>query len=283
MLTIFTTPKPSRGHFAVIQRNAIESWTLLRPDCEVILFGHEEGAAEVARDFGIRHEPAVQRNERGLKYLNYLFDRAQEIARHPLMCYVNCDILLMSDFREAVQRIAHWQGTFLMVGRRWDLNLDEAWNFEDPDWEGRLRALALQEGKQREPNWIDYFVFRGGFYYRRIPPFVIGRVAWDNWLVWKARSLRAPVVDASSIVMAVHQNHDYSYHPEGKKGIWSDQESRRNYKLAGSLRHLYTIENATHKLDGNRIERNFRHWVVLTKREVQRGWSMIRAVPEVPK
>ena len=59
MLTIFSTPKPFVGHIDIIQRNAIKSWTLLHPDVEVILFGDEEGAAEVCQEFGIRHEPEV--------------------------------------------------------------------------------------------------------------------------------------------------------------------------------------------------------------------------------
>ena len=43
MLTLFTTPKPFRGIFATIQRNALRSWTLLRPACDVLLFGNEDG------------------------------------------------------------------------------------------------------------------------------------------------------------------------------------------------------------------------------------------------
>ena len=59
MLTIFATPKPFRGHIAVIQRNAIRSWTLLRPACEIILMGNDEGTAEIAAEFGVRHVPEI--------------------------------------------------------------------------------------------------------------------------------------------------------------------------------------------------------------------------------
>ena len=52
MITFFSTPKPFRGHIGVIQRNAIQSWRLTHPDAEVILFGDEAGAAEVARRAG---------------------------------------------------------------------------------------------------------------------------------------------------------------------------------------------------------------------------------------
>ena len=48
MLTMFTIPKAFRGDFDIIQKNAIRSWTLLRPECEIILFGNEEGTAEMA-------------------------------------------------------------------------------------------------------------------------------------------------------------------------------------------------------------------------------------------
>ena len=34
MLTLFTTAKPFKGHSAIIQRNALKSWTLLDPDIE---------------------------------------------------------------------------------------------------------------------------------------------------------------------------------------------------------------------------------------------------------
>src|SRR5579863_2067444 len=73
MLTMFTTPKPFRGHIGVIQRNALKSWTLLHPDLEVILFGDDEGAAVVAGEFGLRHEPHVERNEFGTNRLDSMF------------------------------------------------------------------------------------------------------------------------------------------------------------------------------------------------------------------
>src|ERR1700686_122953 len=102
MLMIFATPKPFEGHIDVIQRNAIESWTLLHPDCEVILFGDEPGTAEISRELGIRHIPDVRRSEFGTKRLDYMFARAQESARNDLLCYSNCDIILTQSFRDAV-------------------------------------------------------------------------------------------------------------------------------------------------------------------------------------
>jgi len=49
-----------------------------------------------------------------------------------------------------------------------------------------------------------------------LPELVIGRVFWDQWLVWKEQEAGAAVVDASEAVMAIHQNHDYGYPPRGE-------------------------------------------------------------------
>jgi len=95
MLTIFATAKPFRGHTGVIYRNALQSWKALHPGIEVILFGDDLGAAETCLEFGLRHEPFVERNGFGTKRLDYLFARAQAIAQHEILCYINCDIILM--------------------------------------------------------------------------------------------------------------------------------------------------------------------------------------------
>ena len=52
MLTLFTIPKAFEGHSGVIQRNAIKSWTLLQPQCEIILMGDDEGTGEAAAEMG---------------------------------------------------------------------------------------------------------------------------------------------------------------------------------------------------------------------------------------
>ena len=63
MLSIFAIPKPFQGEFNIIQRNAIKSWTLLLPKCEIILFGDEEGTKEIAKEFGTLYLPEVKKNE----------------------------------------------------------------------------------------------------------------------------------------------------------------------------------------------------------------------------
>ena len=266
MLTFFTTAKPFAGHADIIQRNALKSWTLVHPDAEVILFGDEHGAAEVARELRIRHERHVERSAPGTKRLDYLFSTARAIARHDVLCYVNCDIVLTADFRRALKRVHSEHEEFLMVGRRWDLEVWEPLDFARANWQSRLQSAALTRGRQRTEEWIDYFAFSRGLYGASVPPFVVGRVHWDNWLVWKARSTGAAVVDVSGAVIAVHQNHDYRYHPQGRQGVWNDGEAGQNYRLAGGWRHLRTIADATEVLEAEKLRPNTRrHWKMVER------------------
>jgi hypothetical protein len=275
MITFFSTPKPFRGHIGVIQRNAIESWKRIHPSAEVILFGDEEGAADAARDLAIRHVPDVKRNEHGTKYLSPIFDAAQDLAHHHCLCYINCDIILLSDFRSAAERVAALGGRFLMAGQRWDTDVTAPIDFYAMDWEATVRRLASAANHQRPPQWIDYFLFSRGLYYKNTPPFVIGRPGWDPWLLWFARHSGARVVDATRMVMAVHQNHDYSYHPDGEKGVWEGEEAQKNIALLDRWRFFRTLENATHRLTPAGFQRNDRHWWVLSKIRVSRLWNRL--------
>lgn len=269
MLTFFSTPKPFVGHIGIIQRNAIQSWLRLHPHVEIILFGDDLGTAEVCQELRIRHVTHVAKNRYGTKYLASIFDQAQEIAVHDVLCYANCDILLMSDFRQAVESVTRLQKNFLMAGRRWDADICEPVDFKAPDWEKTLRKRAVDAARQRPPQWMDYFVFDKGLYYRKIPGFVIGRPGWDPWLLWYALHSGVRLVDASAAVCAVHQNHDYSYHPDGEKGVWEGEEAQENYRLLENWRKYRTLESATHVLRSGQLCPNHARWLVAPKRHLR--------------
>jgi hypothetical protein len=264
MLTFFTTAKPFRGLSAVIQRNALQSWKLLHPGVEVILFGDDDGAAQVCAELGLRHEPNIVVNPSGTKRLDSLFGRAQEMASHELLCYCNCDILLVHDFLKALEDLQSLRSSFLMIGRRWDTGITEPIDFSLPAWDSELLALAQSKGIQRGYHNIDYFVFPRGLY-SQVPPLVIGRVGWDPWLVGKAHALGVPVVDASDRVCAIHQNHDYGYHPQGITGVWEDGEARRNVDLDRGTRRM-TIEDAPYRLTAEGLVKNRGYWLAPAKR-----------------
>ena len=243
MLTLFTVPKGFQGHIGIIQRNAIASWVQLGSQVEILLFGDDEGTAETAAKMGLRHFPRIVRNSYGTPLISEVFRQAQERASFEFLCYVNADIILVRDFLEAIQRMRSHQGHFLLMGRRWDLEIAQLLDFTG-DWERKLRSELLRNGHLHSSSAMDYFVFRRGMV-AEMPSFAIGRPAWDNWLIFFVRSCGYPVIDATSVITVVHQGHEYSHVPFGTGIRWEGPEAEQNRELAGGFEHIFTMEDAT--------------------------------------
>ncbi|HET9913155.1 MAG TPA: hypothetical protein VFQ13_14765, partial [Anaerolineales bacterium] len=88
LITLFSAPKPfTDPHIAMIQRNALKSWTLL-PDVEVILLGDETGLAEAARELGVKYIPDVKCNANGTPLISSMFQLAREHSNSDLLCII---------------------------------------------------------------------------------------------------------------------------------------------------------------------------------------------------
>lgn len=235
MITFFTIPKAFEGRIGTIQRNALRSWAQVAPGVQVLALGE--------MDPGIDAEqiPDIARNEHGTPLLDDAFRIAAARARHDVLCYANADVLLPPSLADAV-RTTIPSAPFLIVGECWNVRIGE--ELQTVPW----RTSA----KKRGADAIDYFVFSRGLF-EDLPPFAVGRPAWDNWLVWRARSGGATVVDATWGVHALHQDHDYA-HLGGLGEMRTGTEAIENRRLAGGGRQrLYSRFDATHRLVGGRL------------------------------
>lgn len=242
MITIFSTPRPFKGPFDIIQRNAIKSWLELRPKCEIILFEDEERTTgKVAEEFGVKYIKDFTCNEFGTPLLNDVFEKARRSAKHEILAQVNTDIILMNDFLGAISQIKKHikEKPFLMVGRRWDLDFKEPLNFKEDNWERELQDRATKKGSLHGFSGMDYWVFPRDFSFN-LPAFVVGRPGIDSWLIYRVRSLRIPVIDATKMITIVHQNHNYPR----KKSSFFESEKQRNLKLAGGFSNMLTLRDA---------------------------------------
>lgn len=265
MLTIFAIPKAFTGHIEVIQRNAIRSWTLLRPECEIILLGDDKGTEEVAREFGVRHIPHIALTEFGTPRVDSVFQEAERVAQNGLLCHVNADIILMSDFMRAVSHVATRRDRFLMSGQRWNVEIDQLIDFGS-NWEQMLRSRVARGGRLGFRTGVDYWVFNRGLF-GEIPPFGVGRTYYDQWFFYRARERKADLIDATPVVMDVHQNHDYSHHPEGVRGVYHGPEHVHNRGLTGGRSHLFIIKDRTHLLTERGLKPTVDAW---------RAWRLLR-------
>ncbi len=264
MLTIFTTPKPFKGHIGVIQRNAIKSWTMLDPKPEVILLGDEEGAADAAREIGVLHLTGIVTNENGTPLMNDMFRRAEAAAQAGWLCYVNTDILLSGVFTRAVATVREQCSKCLMVSKRLNIDLTEDWTQRigaGENWQDPLMRLVQSTGTSGQHTAIDAFVFPRGFY-KSVPDFAIGRFWFDQWLIKDARINGFRVVDLSLVAPLIHQNHNYNHVAGGEQAIWKGEEAEHNFRLYGNVMHAYTLLDVTHELqpDGRLKRVRFRRF-----------------------
>ena len=251
-LTVFTAPKPfTHPHINVIQRNAIQSWLRLE-DTEVVLIGDEPGIAKTAKELGARHVAQVARDDKGVPTVRSVMAQGHKYSESPLLCYANADMILMSDLIRGAHQVLAQEKDFLMVGQRWNLDLPEPLDFS-ADWETRLRQDVAARGEFYSPWGIDYFVFPHHLY-TDVPDFTIGRPAWDNWMVYHARTTWGIAIDATRSVMVVHQNHDYSHLP-GNKPPYGSEVAKRNLAKAGGRRRVYHVLDTNRELIGGRVRR----------------------------
>ena len=263
LLTLFSAPKPfTDPHIATIQRNAIKSWTLL-PDVEVIMLGEETGLAKAARDLGVKHLPNVSSNASGTPLISSMFQLARENSDSDLLCIINADMILMDDFvRMAMEssslllerrRRAAGLHNFVLLSQRWDLDITQPLEFTE-GWQNRLSTMIQRQGQLHRPAGSDFFLFPRSAY-TDVPAFTIGRAGWDNWMIYKARKEKWPVIDCTPSVRIVHQNHDYSHLPGGKPH-YEHPDTNENIRLAGGQANIrYTILDSTHQLVGGKLTR----------------------------
>ncbi len=252
LITLFSAPKPfTDPHIAMIQRNAIKSWTLL-PEVEVILFGEETGLAETAKELGVKHIPTVERNPNGVPLISSMFKLARENSDSEMLCIINADVVLMPDFIEVARRSRMLRDKYVLLSQRWDLDVTAPLDFSG-DWSHGLRSTVNGHGQLHRPAGSDFFLFPKSCY-TDIPNFSIGRAGWDNWMIYKARKENWAVIDCTPSLMIVHQNHDYAHLPGGKSH-YDHPDTNENIRLAGGQANIrYTILDSTHQLaDGKLI------------------------------
>lgn len=252
MITFFAVPKPFKGHIGKIQKNAINSWRYVAPDCQIILFGNEYGVEQFASEHNLIHVPNVKTNDYGTPQLDYVFEKAQAISNNNIMVYVNADIIFLKDLVNAMHKVPF--NNFVLTGRRNDLDLDREISFEESSYNW-ITEYARCNSKMATPSGMDFFVFTRGSV-GNIPPFTVGRKGWDNWFIYNARKNGLPVIDVSDFVFAIHQNHNYEHIQKRYGSNYDGPESDQNIALINGKRiYRWEIEDADWSLTPDSLEK----------------------------
>lgn len=269
-MTIFTAPKPfTNPHIAMIQRNAIQCWMHLDPEVEVIMVGDEEGMAEVASEYGIRHLKDVRRNALGTPYVSSIFEQGRKATDSPLMLFVNADMLLLPSIVSIARQVQSQAKHFLVVGQRWDLDVRQPLDFS-PAWDTRLMKQVRMANRRHAPSGSDYFIFPRTCY-THLPDFAIGRPAWDNWMIYEARRSGWTAIDASDTIDIIHQDHDYSHLPGGQPP-YRLPERYQNQSQAGGQQAVFYLKDANWRIEGSKLRQKPLTW--------QRFWREVEIFPQ---
>ena len=274
LLTLSTTCGSSAERVTIC-KNTIMNWAKLNStSVKLILFDTNPELVLFAEAFGwMAVKPP--RTSYGLPVFKEIFLRAQQLYDTPFYGYANGDILFADDLLITLRAISghRFRGNngLLIIGRRTNFNLTDlssarAYGLKE------VRGLARQ-GALFQYNAQDYFITtRNSFRWNALPDFVVGRVAYDNWIVTKAILDRILVVDATSTILALHQT--------GKRGNFEGHLKARpltrkwresasiNKKLAGKrfnydLGRTFCSDLVTKwSPDGRRVLLETRHkWV----------------------
>ncbi len=253
LITIFTAPKPfTKPHTGLIQRNAILSWKQLGDDVRVIILGGEPGMAEFAIETGTEQVSEVDINFFGTPLVSSMFAAARQMSSSPLLAYVNADVLLTPKFTEVARQVYSQLKKFVIVGQRYNLNVQEPLEFFS-GWDLYLLSDTQIRGYLSPPDGSDYFIFPRECF-AKIPDFTIGRGGWDNWMLFHARTQGIPVIDATASITAIHQEHDFSHLPYGQPRFRLP-ETTVNIHLAGGPRNLFTLADANYTFHYGQLER----------------------------
>jgi hypothetical protein len=255
VLTIFSAPKAFKSHAGMIQENAIRSWLRLKPKPKIILFSNDADTPEVGRRLDVAMVRPVETNTYGTPLVSNMFSQADSLAAGELLAFVNADIILPQSAIEAARLALQWSRRFLLVAQRYDVDVRSPITF-DEGWEQHWAVPAIARGKLHSPGAIDWFVYPRG-QYGDMPPFAVGRTAYDNWLLWSTVASQIPLIDATAFVSLIHQNHDYSH---SKLDTWEGQEAHANRKWIKHWTNYYSIAHANWALESDGQIRRATGW-----------------------
>ena len=240
MITIFTIPKPFKGHINTIQRNAIQSWMQLKPECEIILFGDDYGVSDIAKEFGLSHIPVIEKNRYGTPLLSSTFDLAQKHSKNETLVFANADIIFFQDLIKTINSIKI--SPYLISGRRYNFKVEDEIDFQKVNNLFDLQSDLKQDGELYNFSGKDYFIFKKGTVQMR--PFAVGRVFWDDWFLFHMRTNNIPIINATNSINVIHQNHDYSHSKYGKKTMVWGPEMDYNKIILGHSTNILSLRDA---------------------------------------
>ena len=260
MLTVVVTPKGFSGRVGTAQRAALASLRALGPDVTIVLVGRGNGVREAAANVSGQWAPEVATGLEGLPMLADVIRIGRRHAGDGDLVYANADIAFTPDLQEALLRVPFRD--YLLTGRRFEVSsVPPAFNSRD-DLSEFVRTARLHPAGD---FGIDYFALPARIPLdEHLPPFVVGRPGWDNWVLGWARRSGVASIDASDMVTALHLD------ASATAWTWDQPGSQSNKRLAADSLRL-GLRDTTHRFRKGRVQRRLDPRDILRRLQLRFG------------
>lgn len=207
LLTLFTTWRELPEKQTVIN-NTIKNWKSFHPNISSIVFTEKiESSHLFAKENNWKILTSRTATNESIPILKDMFARAKKEIRSEFYGYANSDILftplLIPTLYSVLEFVRRKNVTVLVVGQRTDISLVK---MKDSNDVTNVITSGKTKGKLHHPNAVDYFITTQDFPFYDLPDVVIGRPAYDNYVIKHARAHRVSVIDATDSNPAIHQS-----------------------------------------------------------------------------
>jgi hypothetical protein len=183
---------------------SICSWLAASPSANVLLFLNRTEfdlcsrvQFEIDEQFGagrVVFAGKIRADDSGVPYINEWFIEGMRQKTSRYVCFINSDILISARWFSCARQIFKVMGydrNVLLIGQRIDFVLIDS-EYDKLRFTQNSLLVDIDSMVQRSPHsnycvdGIDSFTFNVNlppFNAAMIPPFLMGRPVWDNWLI----------------------------------------------------------------------------------------------------
>lgn len=228
-MTFITVPRPfAKGDIFERNKLAIHSWLSISNSSRIILFVNRKefdpsGRFPALLDelYGahrIRYAGPIRGDHKGVPYIDDWFIKGLKAVESKYVCFINSDIVLSSKWLRRVKQVYSVMNDkqLVLIGQRIDFDLQpeklNSLHFGSKDFLKEIDEFVMSSNhSDHSPYGVDTFTFRADdppFDPEKIPPFIMGRYNWDNWLVgWLNANEKIETITFNLSPPIYHVNH----------------------------------------------------------------------------
>ena len=211
-ITFISVPRPLKKDKAKrSMKLALSSWLASSPKSHVLLFINRtefdstgKFTNEIDQLFGenrIIYAGGIKTDHKNVPYINEWFIQGINHSPSKYVCFINSDIVLSSNWIKRVKQIFTMpemaNKPLVLIGQRIDFDLkeDSFKKIKFSKYKNNQHELLheidnlvtnISKHSDHSPYGVDTFTFRTDklpFDPYLIPPFIMGRYNWDNWII----------------------------------------------------------------------------------------------------